>query len=62
MKVVTPNQGNGQSYLPPPIPLKIPSTEEQKLAKVQYVKVGLLSNPGDQNSKEKYTRIGVILF
>ena len=55
MKVVTPNQGNGRSYPPPPIPLEIPSTEEQKLAKAQYAKVSLLSNPGDQNSDEKFT-------
>ena len=55
MKVVTPNRGNGRSYPPPPIPLEIPSTEEQKLAKAQYAKVSLLSNPGDQNSEEKYT-------
>ena len=55
MKVVTPNQGNGRSYPPPPIPLEIPSTKEQKLAKAQYAKVSLLSNLGDQNSKEKYT-------
>ena len=39
----------------PPIPLKIPSTEEQKLAKAQYVKVSLISNLRDQNSEEKYT-------
>ena len=55
MKVVTPNRGNGRSYPPPPIPLEIPSTEEQKLAKAQYAKVSLLSNPGDQNSDEKFT-------
>ena len=55
MKVVTFKQGNGRSYPPPPVLLEIPSTEEQKLTKAQHAKVSLLSNPGDQNSDEKFT-------